>query len=131
MVADANGSWRLQHSSLAVRMLENLSRRRLEQRCPTIEECIILRDRTSKPFVLDEVITDVTSLLRCQQAGVMVGVNLKITRIGWPWLAPSARWRRFPRPRRDPRRLSFSKSATISPVSGVPISSQPSSPATG
>jgi cis-L-3-hydroxyproline dehydratase len=82
IVADANGGWRLQDATLAVRMLEDLPRVRLEQPCPTIEECMVLRERTSMPFVLDEVITDVASLLRCQRAGVMDAVNLKISRVG-------------------------------------------------
>ena len=82
IVADANGGWRLQDATLAVRMLEDMPRVRLEQPCPTIEECITLRERTALPFVLDEVITDVASLLRCHQAGVMDGINLKISRVG-------------------------------------------------
>lgn len=82
IVADANGGWRLQDATLAVRMLEGLPRARLEQPCPTIEECVVLRDRTSMPFVLDEVITDVPSLLRCHRAGVMDAINLKISRVG-------------------------------------------------
>jgi L-alanine-DL-glutamate epimerase-like enolase superfamily enzyme len=82
IVADANGGWRLQDATLAVRMLEDLPRVRLEQPCPTIEECVVLRERTSMPFVLDEVITDVASLLRCHQAGVMDAINLKISRVG-------------------------------------------------
>ena len=81
-MADANGGWRLQDATIAVRLLEDLPRVRLEQPCPTIEECMVLRDRTSMPFVLDEVITDVASLLRCQQAGVMDAINLKISRVG-------------------------------------------------
>ncbi len=82
IVADANGGWRLQDATIAVRMLEELPRVCLEQPCPTIEECLFLRDRTSMPFVLDEVITDVASLIRCQQAGIMDAVNLKISRVG-------------------------------------------------
>jgi cis-L-3-hydroxyproline dehydratase len=82
IVADANGGWRLQDATIAVRMLEELPRVRIEQPCPTIEECLVLRDRTSMPFVLDEVITDVASLLRCHQAGAMDAVNLKISRVG-------------------------------------------------
>jgi cis-L-3-hydroxyproline dehydratase len=34
------------------------------------------------PFVLDEVITDVATLLRCHHAGVMDAINLKISRVG-------------------------------------------------
>ena len=35
-----------------------------EQPCPTLEECLIVRERTTLPMVLDEVITDVQSLMR-------------------------------------------------------------------
>ena len=41
IVADANGGWRLQDATIAVRMLEELPRVRLEQPCPTIEECLV------------------------------------------------------------------------------------------
>ncbi len=82
IVADANGGWRLQDATIAVRLLEGMPRLRLEQPCPTIEECLILRQRTSLPLVLDEVITDVQSLLRCFTAGAMDAINLKISRVG-------------------------------------------------
>ena len=64
MIADANGGWRLQDAVVAARALEDLDRVFLEQPCPTLEECLIVRERTTLPMVLDEVITDVHSLLR-------------------------------------------------------------------
>ncbi len=82
IIADANGGWRLQDATVAARLLEALPRLRLEQPCPTIEECLILRQRTSLPLVLDEVITDVHALLRCYEAGAMDAINLKISRVG-------------------------------------------------
>ncbi len=82
IVADANGGWRLQDATVAVRLLDGLERLRLEQPCPTIEECLILRQRTSLPFVLDEVITDVAALIRCYEAGAMDAINVKISRLG-------------------------------------------------
>ncbi len=82
IVADANGAWRLQDATLAVRLLEQLPRVRLEQPCPTIEECIAVRRLSSMPMVLDEVITDVAALLRCYEAGAMDAINLKISRVG-------------------------------------------------
>jgi L-alanine-DL-glutamate epimerase-like enolase superfamily enzyme len=82
IVADANGAWRLQDATVAARLLESMPRVRLEQPCPTIEECLALRRLTSMPIVLDEVITDVRSLLRCAGAGAMDAVNLKIGRVG-------------------------------------------------
>ena len=66
IVADANGGWRLQDATIAARALEGLDRVLFEQPCPTLEECLIVRERTTLPMVLDEVITDVNALLRAR-----------------------------------------------------------------
>ncbi|HXW80364.1 MAG TPA: mandelate racemase/muconate lactonizing enzyme family protein [Acidimicrobiales bacterium] len=87
IVADANGAWRLQDATVMARMVERMPRVRLEQPCPTIEECILLRRLTSMPMILDEVITDVAALIRCYEAGALDAVNLKISRVGG--LAPA------------------------------------------
>ncbi|HTW99324.1 MAG TPA: mandelate racemase/muconate lactonizing enzyme family protein, partial [Acidimicrobiales bacterium] len=82
IIADANGAWRLQDATIALRLLEGIERVRIEQPCPTIEECVTLRRMFSVPMVLDEVVTDVASLLRCHAAGAMDAINLKISRVG-------------------------------------------------
>ena len=66
IIADANGGWRLQDATIAARALEGLDRVLFEQPCPTLEECLIVRERTTLPMVLDEVITDVNALLRAR-----------------------------------------------------------------
>jgi L-alanine-DL-glutamate epimerase-like enolase superfamily enzyme len=58
VVADANGGWRLQDAVLAARALDGLPRVFFEQPCPTLEECLIVRERTTLPMVLDESIRD-------------------------------------------------------------------------
>jgi L-alanine-DL-glutamate epimerase-like enolase superfamily enzyme len=80
IIADANGGWRLQDATIAARALEDLDRVLFEQPCPTLEECLIVRERTTLPMVLDEVITDVDALLRARPA--IEAVNLKIGRVG-------------------------------------------------
>ncbi|HEY6888009.1 MAG TPA: mandelate racemase/muconate lactonizing enzyme family protein [Solirubrobacter sp.] len=80
IIADANGGWRLQDATIAARALEDLGRVLFEQPCPTLEECLIVRERTTLPMVLDEVITDVDSLLRARPA--IEAINLKIGRVG-------------------------------------------------
>jgi L-alanine-DL-glutamate epimerase-like enolase superfamily enzyme len=80
IVADANGGWRLQDAVLAARALEGYDRVLFEQPCPTLEECLVVRDRTTLPMVLDEVITDAQALIRAY--GAMEAVNLKIGRVG-------------------------------------------------
>ncbi len=82
VIADANGGWTLQEATVGARLLEPLPRVYLEQPCPTLEECLYVRARTTLPIVLDEIITDVHSLLRAFQAGAMEAINLKISKVG-------------------------------------------------
>ena len=49
-----------------------------EQPCPTLEECLYVRQRTTLPMVLDEVITDVAAFLRACTRAAMEAINLKI-----------------------------------------------------
>jgi len=53
-----------------------------EQPCPTLEECLYVRQRTTLPMVLDEVITDAGAFLRAFHAGGMEAINLKISKVG-------------------------------------------------
>lgn len=82
VVADANGGYRLRTALAAARSFEVLPRVYFEQPCPTLEECIRLRALTSVPIILDEVITDVSSLVRAHAERAMEGVNLKLSRVG-------------------------------------------------
>jgi L-alanine-DL-glutamate epimerase-like enolase superfamily enzyme len=82
VVADANGGWRLQDAVVAARALESLPRVFLEQPCPTLEECLVVRRRTTLPMVLDESIHDVHTLLRAHEAGAMEAINLKLSKVG-------------------------------------------------
>jgi L-alanine-DL-glutamate epimerase-like enolase superfamily enzyme len=54
----------------------------LEQPCATYEECVRVRQHTSLPMILDEVITDLPTLLRAWEDKAMEGFNLKINRVG-------------------------------------------------
>lgn len=82
VIADANGGLRLQEAVVAARLLEGLDRVYLEQPCPTLEECLYVRQRTTLPMVLDEVITDTSSFLRAWTAGGLDAINLKISKVG-------------------------------------------------
>jgi len=82
VIADANGGWRLQDAVVAARLLEGLDRVFFEQPCPTLEECLYVRRRTTLPMVLDEVITDAPALLRAFHEGGMEAINLKISKVG-------------------------------------------------
>ncbi|MEM7407861.1 MAG: mandelate racemase/muconate lactonizing enzyme family protein [Pseudomonadota bacterium] len=82
VVADANGGWCLQDAVIAARLLEPLSRVFFEEPCKTLDECLYVRQRTSLPMVLDEVITDVQTMLRAFHAGGMEAINLKLSKFG-------------------------------------------------
>jgi L-alanine-DL-glutamate epimerase-like enolase superfamily enzyme len=81
LVADANTGW-LPHEAVrvvnAVRELDVY----VEQPCATYEECLAVRRQTPHPFVLDEAIQDVPSLLRAAADRAMDVVNLKISKVG-------------------------------------------------
>jgi L-alanine-DL-glutamate epimerase-like enolase superfamily enzyme len=82
IVADANGGWSLQDAVVAARALDELERVFLEQPCPTLDECLIVRERTTLPMVLDECIRDVHSLLAAYHAKALEAFNLKISKVG-------------------------------------------------
>jgi cis-L-3-hydroxyproline dehydratase len=82
VVADANGGWRLQDAVVAARAMDDLEGLFLEQPCPTLDECLVVRTRTTLPMVLDECITDVGSLLRAHAGRAMEAFNLKISKVG-------------------------------------------------
>ena len=82
IIGDANGGWRRQDGIIAARLLEGFDRLRLEQPCPTLEECLSVRRVTTLPMVLDEVITDLPTLLRAVGADAMDHINLKVSRVG-------------------------------------------------
>ena len=80
IVADANGGWRLQDAMIAARLIEPLHGVLFEEPCKTLEECLYVRQHTSLPMILDEVITDVNTMVRAYNANGMEGVNLKISK---------------------------------------------------
>jgi cis-L-3-hydroxyproline dehydratase len=82
LVGDANGGWRLRDALLAVRLIEDVTLVYLEQPCPTLAECRSVRAATSLPFVLDEAVSDVPSLLEAATIGGLAAINLKISKVG-------------------------------------------------
>ena len=81
LVADANTGWR-QHEAIrvvsAVRDLDVY----IEQPCLSYGECLAVRQHTDRPFVLDEVIDDLSMVLRGVADHAMDVVNLKISKVG-------------------------------------------------
>jgi L-alanine-DL-glutamate epimerase-like enolase superfamily enzyme len=81
VIVDANGGWN-RHD--AARVLSQYSEADIliEQPCPTIESCAILRGRSRLPFVLDESLDSFSALVRANSLGAMDAANLKLSRFG-------------------------------------------------
>jgi len=81
LVADANAGWS-QHQALrvadAVRNLDVY----VEQPCASYRECLVIRRNTRRPFILDEVIDSVATVIAGAHDQAMDIVNLKISKVG-------------------------------------------------
>jgi L-alanine-DL-glutamate epimerase-like enolase superfamily enzyme len=81
LVADANTGWLMHDAVRVVRGVADVDVY-IEQPCATYEECLSVRRMTNHPFVLDEVIDGVDSLLRAAADRAMDVVNIKISKFG-------------------------------------------------
>ena len=81
LVADANTGW-LMHE--AARVADGIAKLDvyIEQPCKSYEECLTIRRRTARPFILDENIDGLQTLLRAHADGAMDVINLKISKVG-------------------------------------------------
>lgn len=81
LICDANTGW-LMHDALRVcRAVKDLDVH-IEQPCLTYEECLTVRQHTDLPFILDESIHDLPTLLRAHGDRAMDVVNIKIGKVG-------------------------------------------------
>jgi L-alanine-DL-glutamate epimerase-like enolase superfamily enzyme len=90
LVADANTGWLMHDAIRVVRAINDLDVY-IEQPCSTYEECLSVRRRTTHPFVLDEVIDSVDSIVRGKVDFAMDVVSIKISKFGGLTKARQAR----------------------------------------
>src|SRR5271156_4767483 len=81
LIADANTGWLPHEAMRVVRAVRDIDVY-IEQPCLTYEECLSVRRHCDHPFVLDEVISDIGSLIRGHADQAMDVVNLKISKFG-------------------------------------------------
>jgi L-alanine-DL-glutamate epimerase-like enolase superfamily enzyme len=81
LVADANTGWS-QHQALRVADAVSDADVYIEQPCASYQECLVVRRKTRRPFILDEVVDSVAMVVQgvCDQA--MDIINLKISKVG-------------------------------------------------
>ncbi len=81
LVADANTGWTKHEAARVVAAVADVDVY-IEQPCPSYEECLSIRRRTSRPFILDEVVTGPDMLIRAIGEDAMDIINLKISKVG-------------------------------------------------
>ncbi len=81
LIADANTGW-LRHEAMRVVAAVRDVDVYIEQPCATYEECLSVRRHTDRPFVLDESIDGIDTLLRGHADMAMDVVNIKIGKFG-------------------------------------------------
>ncbi len=81
LVADANTGWTRHEAARVVSAVEDLDVY-IEQPCATFAECLSIRRRTARPFVLDETIDGLDALIRGLAEDAMDVINLKISKVG-------------------------------------------------
>jgi L-alanine-DL-glutamate epimerase-like enolase superfamily enzyme len=81
LVADANCGW-TQHQAMCVAAAVRDVNVYIEQPCLSYEECLVVRRHTDRPFILDEVIDDLKTVVRGYSDQAMDVINLKISKVG-------------------------------------------------
>jgi cis-L-3-hydroxyproline dehydratase len=90
LVADANTGWLMHDALRVVRAVRDVDVY-IEQPCRSYEECLTVRRHCDLPFILDEVIDSLDSLLRGHVDRAMDVVNIKISKFGGLTKARQAR----------------------------------------
>ena len=81
LVADANTGWTMHEAARVVGAVRDVDVY-IEQPCASFDECLSIRRRTPLPFVLDEVIDGMRTLLHGIELDAFDAINLKISNVG-------------------------------------------------
>jgi len=81
LVADANTGWLMHDAMRVVRAVQDIDVY-IEQPCLSYRECLSIRNHTNHPFVMDECIDSVDSLLKANADRGADVVNIKISKFG-------------------------------------------------
>ncbi|MEZ5924102.1 MAG: cis-3-hydroxy-L-proline dehydratase [Hyphomicrobiaceae bacterium] len=81
LIADSNTGWTMHEAARVVNAVKDVDVY-IEQPCRTYEECLTVRRRTPLPFILDENIDGIETLMRAINDHAMDVINLKISKVG-------------------------------------------------
>ena len=90
LIADANTGWTQHEAMRVIRAVRDVDAY-IEQPCPTYQECLAVRRHTDHPFVLDEIVDSIETLVRGAADSAMDVVNIKISKFGGLTRARQAR----------------------------------------
>ncbi len=81
LVADANTGWSQHEAVRVVHAVRDVDVY-IEQPCASYEECLAVRQRCARPFILDEVVDSMDMVARGHADRAMDVINLKISKVG-------------------------------------------------
>jgi L-alanine-DL-glutamate epimerase-like enolase superfamily enzyme len=81
LIADANTGWLMHQAARVADAVRDVDVY-IEQPCMSYEECLAIRRRTARPFILDESIDGIGMVLRGHADQAMDVINLKISKVG-------------------------------------------------
>jgi cis-L-3-hydroxyproline dehydratase len=81
IIVDSNAFFRQHEAMHFVAALDDLPIY-VEQPCRTMAECAAVRQRTRRPFILDESLYDIEDVVRAHTIGAMDAAMLKLSRFG-------------------------------------------------
>jgi L-alanine-DL-glutamate epimerase-like enolase superfamily enzyme len=90
LIADANTGWLMHEAMRVVNAVRDVDVY-IEQPCASYQQCLSVRRNTTLPFVLDEVIDSIDTILQGTADGAMDVVNIKISKLGGLTRAAQAR----------------------------------------
>lgn len=90
LIADANTGWLPHQAMRVVRAVRDIDVY-IEQPCLSYDECLSIRRHTDHPFILDESVDGIDTLLRAHADAAMDAVNIKIGKFGGLTRARQAR----------------------------------------
>ena len=81
VIVDSNAYWK-QHEAMQIAAGLEGTPVYIEQPCRTLDACVAVKRRSTRPFILDESLTDLDALLAARAADGLDAAMLKLSRFG-------------------------------------------------
>ncbi len=81
VIFDANGAWSQLDAIRVIAAVDHLDIY-IEQPCASVEECARVRERSTRPFIIDESLSSLADILNAHRLNAADAVMLKLSRFG-------------------------------------------------